>query len=142
MHIYGCGLWLVNETVLYFFLFARLEKKHSQVAIGSERIFSVFNCKVVCFFKQETPEGRDGHCGNEVGTLRRDMIDRYPLCREKTNQLPIASKISILLDWVACVFSSYLCLYLLPSNNIFLQHSPVIYHGEEKTDWLQAKHCV
>ena len=24
---YRCGLWLVNETVLYFFLFARLEEK-------------------------------------------------------------------------------------------------------------------
>ena len=30
--------------------------------------------KVVCLFKQETLEGEgDGHCGNEVGTLRRDI---------------------------------------------------------------------
>ena len=25
--------------------------------------------KVVCLFKQETSEGRDSHCGNEVETL-------------------------------------------------------------------------
>ena len=29
--------------------------------------------KVVCLSKQETSEGRDGYCGNEVGTLRRDI---------------------------------------------------------------------
>ena len=33
--------------------------------------------RVVCLFKQETPEGSDGHCGNEVGTQRRD-IEIYP----------------------------------------------------------------
>ena len=29
--------------------------------------------KVVCLSEQEASEGRDGHSGNEVGTLRRDM---------------------------------------------------------------------
>ena len=29
--------------------------------------------KVVCLFKQDTLEGRGGHCGNEVGSLRRDI---------------------------------------------------------------------
>ena len=29
--------------------------------------------KVVYLFKQETSEGARCHCGNEVGTLRRDM---------------------------------------------------------------------
>ena len=31
------------------------------------------NRKVVCLSKQETSEGADGHSGNEVGTLRRDI---------------------------------------------------------------------
>ena len=30
--------------------------------------------KMVCLLKQKTSERRDGHCGNEVGTLRRDRM--------------------------------------------------------------------
>ena len=29
--------------------------------------------KVVCLFNKRTQRVRDGHCGNEVGTLRRDI---------------------------------------------------------------------
>ena len=44
--------------------------------------------KVVCLFKQETSEGRDGHYGNEVGTLRRDIeinIDRQKHIQEPSH---------------------------------------------------------
>ena len=44
-----------------------------QVAIGSDRIFSVFIVKWFAFLNKRPQRGRDGHCGNKVGTLRRDI---------------------------------------------------------------------
>ena len=46
------------------------------VAIGSERIFSMVIVKWFAFLNKRPQRGRDVHCENEVGTLRRD-IEKY-----------------------------------------------------------------
>ena len=45
----------------------------SQVAIESKRIFSVVIVKWFAFLNKRPQRGRDGNCGNEVATLRRDI---------------------------------------------------------------------
>ena len=37
------------------------------------RIFTVVIVKWFAFLNKRAQRGRDGHCGNEVGTLRRDI---------------------------------------------------------------------
>ena len=43
---------------------------------GGHWIRAIIQCghrKVVCFLNKRPQRGRDGHCGNEIGTLRRDI---------------------------------------------------------------------